>query len=166
MKYVLDTNVALKWFLAEPDFPKARQLRDDLQKGTHVFLAPDIFQTVIAQILTRAERQGRQEFNYHFHLQGQDGDRIAACFTPWGGRVYPAGEGSVRGGHDGLLALFRKDQVARPQKYPNLVAGGLRLAQAVRKALKVPCALARRPARPPSRAENQSERPCTWACEQ
>ena len=59
MKYVLDSNVALKWALAEPDSPKARQLRDDFQKGTHDLLAPDIFQTEIAHALTRAERQGR-----------------------------------------------------------------------------------------------------------
>ena len=30
MKYVLDSNIALKWVLAETDSPKARQLRDDL----------------------------------------------------------------------------------------------------------------------------------------
>jgi predicted nucleic acid-binding protein len=59
MKYVLDSNAALKWVLAEPDALKARQLRVDFQKGVHDLLAPDIFQTEIGHALTRAERQGR-----------------------------------------------------------------------------------------------------------
>ena len=28
MRYVLDSSVALKWFLTEPDTPKANQLRN------------------------------------------------------------------------------------------------------------------------------------------
>jgi predicted nucleic acid-binding protein len=59
MKYVLDANVALKWVLAEPDSPKAKQLRDDFRKAVHELLAPDVFQAEVAHALTRAERQGR-----------------------------------------------------------------------------------------------------------
>jgi predicted nucleic acid-binding protein len=59
MKYILDSNVALKWVLAEPDSPKARQLRDDFQKAIHELLSPDVFEVEIAHALTRAERQGR-----------------------------------------------------------------------------------------------------------
>jgi predicted nucleic acid-binding protein len=59
MKYVLDSNVALKWVLAEPDSPKAKQLRFDFQNGIHDLISPDVFQVEIAHALTRAERQGR-----------------------------------------------------------------------------------------------------------
>ncbi len=59
MRYVLDANVALKWVLAEPDSPRANQLRDEFQKASHELLAPDIFEVEIAHSLTRGERQGR-----------------------------------------------------------------------------------------------------------
>jgi predicted nucleic acid-binding protein len=59
MKYVLDSNVALKWVLAEPDSPKANQLRSDFQNAGHDLITPDVFQVEIAHALTRAERQGR-----------------------------------------------------------------------------------------------------------
>jgi predicted nucleic acid-binding protein len=59
MNYILDSNVALKWVLAEPDSPNARQLRADFQNAIHDLLAPDVFQVEIAHALTRAERQGR-----------------------------------------------------------------------------------------------------------
>jgi len=35
MKLVLDSNVALKWVLAEPDSAKANQLRADFRNGIH-----------------------------------------------------------------------------------------------------------------------------------
>lgn len=59
MRYVLDSNIALKWVLPEPDSLKARQLRDDQRNAIHELLAPDIFEVEIAHALTRAERQGR-----------------------------------------------------------------------------------------------------------
>ena len=59
MRYVLDSSVALKWVLAEPDSPKARQLRADFRAAVHELLAPDVFEIEIAHALTRAERQGR-----------------------------------------------------------------------------------------------------------
>jgi hypothetical protein len=42
MKYVLDSCVALKWVLAEPDSDKAIEVRDDYNRGAHELLAPDI----------------------------------------------------------------------------------------------------------------------------
>jgi predicted nucleic acid-binding protein len=59
MRAVLDSNVALKSVLAEPDTPKATQLCDEFQRGMHQLLAPDVFEVEIAHALTRAERQGR-----------------------------------------------------------------------------------------------------------
>jgi predicted nucleic acid-binding protein len=59
MKYVLDSNIALKWGLPEPDSPKAKQLRDDFQKGVHELVSPDVFVVEVAHALTRAERQGK-----------------------------------------------------------------------------------------------------------
>lgn len=59
MKYVLDSNVALKWVLAEPDSPRAKQLRAGFLNASHDLLSPDVFQVEIAHALTRAERQGR-----------------------------------------------------------------------------------------------------------
>jgi hypothetical protein len=43
MKYVLDSNVALKWVLHEPDSDKARQVRVNCQQQFHELLTPDIF---------------------------------------------------------------------------------------------------------------------------
>ena len=59
MRYILDSNIALKWVLAEPDTTPARQLRADFQNALHDLLAPDVFSVEIAHALTRAERQGR-----------------------------------------------------------------------------------------------------------
>ena len=43
MKYVLDSNVALKWVLPEQDDEKAIKIRDDFKQGIHVLISPDIF---------------------------------------------------------------------------------------------------------------------------
>jgi predicted nucleic acid-binding protein len=58
MKYVLDSNVALKWVLSEPDDAKAIRIRDEFIQGIHELLAPDIFPIEIAHSLARAERRG------------------------------------------------------------------------------------------------------------
>ncbi len=58
MKYVLDSCVAVKWFLAEPDSAKAIQLRDEFNQQIHELLAPDVFPVEIAHALSRAERRG------------------------------------------------------------------------------------------------------------
>ena len=59
MRYVLDSSVALKWFLGEPDSDKALRLRDDARATTHELISPDVFPIEIAHAITRAERQGR-----------------------------------------------------------------------------------------------------------
>ena len=59
MKYVLDSSVALKWVLPEPDSAKAIRLRDESKNGIHELLAPDIFAPEVANGLVSAERQGR-----------------------------------------------------------------------------------------------------------
>jgi predicted nucleic acid-binding protein len=59
MKYVLDSNIALKWVLPEPDSPKAKELRDDFQRAAHELVSPEVFEVEVAHALTRAERQGK-----------------------------------------------------------------------------------------------------------
>ena len=59
MRYVLDSSVALKWFLSEADSPKAEQLREDARNAVHELLAPDFFPVEMTHAVTRAERQGR-----------------------------------------------------------------------------------------------------------
>ncbi len=59
MRMVLDSNVALKWVLPEPDSPKAIQLRDDFRRAIHELLAPDVYPVEVGHSLTRAERQSR-----------------------------------------------------------------------------------------------------------
>lgn len=59
MKYVLDSSVALKWVLPEPDSGRAIRLRDESNASIHDLLAPDIFIPEIANGLAMAERQGR-----------------------------------------------------------------------------------------------------------
>jgi hypothetical protein len=58
MRYVVDSCVAVKWFLAEPDSTQAIQLLDDFNRQVHQLLAPDIFPVEIAHALSRAERRG------------------------------------------------------------------------------------------------------------
>jgi predicted nucleic acid-binding protein len=59
MKYVLDSNVGVKWLLTEADSDKAIRIRDDFQRQVHDLIAPDVFPVEVAHSLTRAERQGR-----------------------------------------------------------------------------------------------------------
>jgi predicted nucleic acid-binding protein len=58
MKYVLDSNVALKWVLSEPDSAKATRIRDEFRLGLHDLLSPDVFPIEVAHSLARAERRG------------------------------------------------------------------------------------------------------------
>jgi predicted nucleic acid-binding protein len=58
VRYVLDSCVAVKWFLAEPDSPKAVQLLDEYNRQMHDLLAPNVFPVEVAHALTRAERRG------------------------------------------------------------------------------------------------------------
>jgi predicted nucleic acid-binding protein len=59
MKYVLDSSVALKWVLSEPDSGKAVRLRDEYKNAVHDLISPDIFTPEVANGLASAERQGR-----------------------------------------------------------------------------------------------------------
>jgi predicted nucleic acid-binding protein len=58
MRYVLDSSVALKWVLPEPDSAKALRLRAEFQAAVHELLAPDVFPVEVGDALTRAERRG------------------------------------------------------------------------------------------------------------
>ena len=59
MKYVLDSSVALKWVLSEPDSGKAIRLRDEYKNAVHDLISPDIFTPEVGNGLVSAERQGR-----------------------------------------------------------------------------------------------------------
>jgi predicted nucleic acid-binding protein len=58
MKYVFDSNIALKWVLTEADSDKARRLRADFQSQAVQLLAPDVFPVDVAHALAKAERKG------------------------------------------------------------------------------------------------------------
>lgn len=58
MKFVLDSNVAIKWVLPEADTPQAIAIRDDFRRGVHELIAPDVLPVEVAHALTRAERRG------------------------------------------------------------------------------------------------------------
>jgi predicted nucleic acid-binding protein len=57
MKYILDSNGALKWVLHENNSDKARQLRVDYQQKIHALLGPDVFPIEVAHALARSERR-------------------------------------------------------------------------------------------------------------
>jgi predicted nucleic acid-binding protein len=59
MRYVLDTSVALKWVLPEPDSDKAIRLRDEYHAAVHELVSPDLFSIEVLHGLTRAERRRR-----------------------------------------------------------------------------------------------------------
>lgn len=59
MKYVVDTAVAVKLVLPEPDSPKAIKLFGDYAQAIHELLAPDLFPTEVANVLVMAERSGK-----------------------------------------------------------------------------------------------------------
>jgi predicted nucleic acid-binding protein len=58
MKYVLDSNVAMKWVLIETDSDKARRLRSAYQNQVHELISPDVFPVEVAHGLAKAERRG------------------------------------------------------------------------------------------------------------
>lgn len=57
MRYVLDSCVALKWVLPEPDAATAVRLRDEFAAGLHELLAPDIYPVEVAHNLVKSERK-------------------------------------------------------------------------------------------------------------
>src|SRR5262245_45502873 len=74
MRYVLDSNVALKWVLPEPDDAKAIRFRDEFGQGLHELLSPDDFPIEVAHSLDRAERRGDVR-------QGEGSQKMADVFT-------------------------------------------------------------------------------------
>jgi hypothetical protein len=59
MKYVLDSNVALRWVLPEPDADTAVRVRDDFRRDVTDLLSPDVFPFEIARA-----REGRAAWEY------------------------------------------------------------------------------------------------------
>lgn len=59
MKYVLDSSVAFKTLVTEPESDKALQLFEDFRNGALELIAPDILPVEVGHALTRAERQSR-----------------------------------------------------------------------------------------------------------
>jgi predicted nucleic acid-binding protein len=59
MKYVIDSSVAFKWVVAEPDSDKALRIREGYRNAIHELLAPELFPAEIANSLPVAERRGR-----------------------------------------------------------------------------------------------------------
>ena len=84
MIFVLDSNVALIWVLAEPDWSKAKNLRADFQKTTHELLAPDVFNVEVAHALAQGGTS-REDNNR------TGGNPLGRCPLPlhrnWKGRV-------------------------------------------------------------------------------
>jgi predicted nucleic acid-binding protein len=74
MKYVLDSNVALKWVLPELDDDKAIRIRDDFREGIHQLLSPDVYPIEVAHSLARAERRGEIK-------QGEGSQKLADVFA-------------------------------------------------------------------------------------
>ena len=58
MKYVIDSSIAARWCLTNPDFAKAHNLRIDFHMGISELLAPDIFPPDCAELFVKAERKG------------------------------------------------------------------------------------------------------------
>ena len=82
MRYVLDSCIAVKWFLAEIDSAKAIQLRDEFNQQIHELLAPDVFPVEIAHALSRAERRGL--------IQSVDGSRYLSDLLAYLPRLHPS----------------------------------------------------------------------------
>jgi hypothetical protein len=58
VRYVLDSNVALRWVLREIDSDKVRRLRTDYRQQTHELMAPDVFPIEVAHALARLDPSG------------------------------------------------------------------------------------------------------------
>jgi predicted nucleic acid-binding protein len=59
MKSVLDSSVAVKWGIAEPDTDKALRLRDAYRLGQHELIAPDWFLAEVTNVLGKAAARGK-----------------------------------------------------------------------------------------------------------
>lgn len=115
MKYVLDSSIALKWALPEPDTPKALQLRAEYRRATHELLAPDFFPIEAAHALTRAERQHRIPTGGGWGLWQKIMADCPALF-PWGALMPRAFELSSRlrvGVYDCVYIALAEQQQCR-----------------------------------------------------
>ncbi|SRR5579883_192630 len=81
MKYVLDSNIALKWVLAEVDSDTARRLRAEFHNPIHELIAPDVFPVEVAHGLAKAERRGV--------IPQGDADRLLTNVLSTPPHVYP-----------------------------------------------------------------------------
>jgi predicted nucleic acid-binding protein len=70
MKYVVDTSVYIKTYVAEAGTGKAVRLRDEYHQKVHELIAPDIFPTEMCNVLMILERGGK--------IKAGDAD---LCFT-------------------------------------------------------------------------------------
>jgi len=52
MKWVLDSNIGVRWMLREDQSDKARVLRDGYSRGLRELLTPDIFTVECAHAFT------------------------------------------------------------------------------------------------------------------
>jgi predicted nucleic acid-binding protein len=59
MKYVIDTSVDIKTYVAEADSDKAVRLRDEYHRGGHELIVPDLFPTEMCNVLVILERSGK-----------------------------------------------------------------------------------------------------------
>lgn len=59
MRYVLDSNVAFKWAIAEEFSDVADRLRSGVLAGLHELIAPDILPIEVAHAFSKAQRRGR-----------------------------------------------------------------------------------------------------------
>lgn len=57
MKLIIDSSIALKWYVSDAETVKALRLRFDFHRGIHELLAPDNFSVDCGGRLLRAERQ-------------------------------------------------------------------------------------------------------------
>ena len=49
--YVLDTSVAVKWAIPEPDSLKALAFQDNIKNNIHEIIAPDVFAEEVAHVV-------------------------------------------------------------------------------------------------------------------
>lgn len=55
-KIVVDSSVAIKWFVVEPYSAEARRVLDDYRAGTLTLLAPDLINAEIGNVVWKKQR--------------------------------------------------------------------------------------------------------------
>jgi hypothetical protein len=118
-------------------FQQTVVLLPDTTHGLPDFLLyPRSWVDTLSQLLGKRliELPEQAEFGRRFALRGDEPEEVAACFTPALVELCLAEKNLVLEAQDGLLVMYRKDQLAKPEEYPELVAEALRLAQALQAA--------------------------------